>query len=386
MSCQTWCRVSYLTGLVAILLALGVQPAAAQCSVATNTGEHLYVSDPITGCRVFTLSGGLPTSKPRIRRGVTTHFLLVRHSAEGYKNFIQQSQGSISNQVSGLDANELPPIGWLSWDLTLAETATLGNMTLAFGPVGLFLDPWTMTVAVDRRGEITAVTQAPSPGAWFNDVNVTVTGRDIGNAAVEIAGHTVSAVNSGNTSLTFTAKATSTSAKTTVDMAIWDKANSKTLGIYPFPGRAFSGSLAYLTQSATGTCTSVPGLAAPMLQAPATGAVIGFASPTDPVRADVSFSWQKVPDPKQSYTLRLETFTATSTITGPTGGRDAGTVTLSPLGATEQTVLMPTSQASAPTVTTVKSLTRNRTYKWKVRGTNCGQSANWSTLGSFTVK
>ena len=218
-------------------------------------------------------------------------------------------------------------------------------------------------------------------------MNVTVTGRDIGNAAVEIAGHTVSAINSGNTSLTFTTKATSTSAKTSVDMAIWDKANSKTLGIYPFPGRAFSGSLAYLAQSGTATCISVPGLAAPILQAPATGAVIGgFASPTDPVLANVTFSWLKVPDPKQSYLFHLETFTATSTITGPTGGRDAGTVTLSPLGTTEQTVLMPTSQASAPSVTTVKSLTRNRTYKWKVRGTNCGQSANWTTLGSFTVK
>ena len=121
-----------------------------------------------------------------------------------------------------------------------------------------------MTVAVDRRGEITAVTQAPSPGTWFGDVNATVTGRDIGNAAVEIAGHTVSAIVSGNTTLTFTAKANSTSAaKTIVDMAIWDKANSKTLGIYPFPGRAFSGSLAYLAVTGTPPCTSVPGLAGP---------------------------------------------------------------------------------------------------------------------------
>ena len=101
----------------------------------------------------------------------------------------------------------------------------------------------------------------------------------------------------------------------------------------------------------------------------------------------MTFSWQKVPDPKQSYTLHLETFTATSTITGPTGGRDAVTVTLSPLGTTEQTVLMPSSQASAPNVTTVKSLVRNKTYKWKVRRhqLRC-RAANWSTLGSFTVK
>ena len=386
MSVQSWSRVSYLTGLVAILLASVVQPAAAQCSVATNTGENLYVSDPITGCRKFNLSSGIPTSTLRIRRGVTTKFLLVRHRVEGYKNFIQPSQGSISNQNSGFDADELPPIGWLSWDLALSETATLGNMRLEFGPAGLFLDYWTMTVAVDRRGEITSVQQSPSPGTWGQGVNVTVAGRDIGNAAVEIVGHTVSGINSGNTSLTFTTTATSSTAKTSVDMVIWDKANSKTLGIYPFPGRAFSGSLAYLAQSGTGTCISVPNLAAPTLQAPATGAVIGFSSPTEPVRADVSFSWQKVPDPKQSYLLHLETFTVTSSITGPTGGRDAGTVTLSPLGTTEQTVLMPSSQATASTVTTVKSLTRNRTYKWKVRGTNCGQSANWTTLGSFTVK
>ena len=55
------------------------------------------------GCRKFNLSGGIPTSKPRIRRGVTTRFLLVRHRADQYKSLIQPSQGTISNKNSGWD-------------------------------------------------------------------------------------------------------------------------------------------------------------------------------------------------------------------------------------------------------------------------------------------
>ncbi|HKP28902.1 MAG TPA: hypothetical protein VJU15_05850 [Gemmatimonadales bacterium] len=384
MSSQSVNRTSCILGATLLLLTVVSQPAVAQCSAANNSGENLYVSDPVLGCKRFPLSGGLPTTKPRIRRGVKTHFLLVRGFINSYKDDLRPSLGSVSNQVSGVAGDGIP---FLSWDLTLGESVTLGDMRIDAGPAGLYLDEITLRIAVDRRGEITAIQQTPVPGLWGSVVNVTVTGRDIGNATLEIASHTVSGITSGNTSLTFTTRASSTvAAQTSADMVIWDKANSKSLGYYRFPGKAYSGQLAYATMSATGSCTSVPNLGAPSLGAPTSGAVIGgFASATDPVNASVSLSWQKVAAPLQSYVLHLETFIAATTSTALTGGKTGTTTTLSPLSTTEQTVIMPTSQASLSNVTQPRSLTRHRTYKWKVRATNCGQSAAWSPLSTFTV-
>ena len=387
MSPQSSHRTSNILGATLLLLTVVSQPAAAQCSVASNTGENLYVTDPVLGCKKFPLSGGLLTAKPRIRRGVTTHFLLVRHYADQYKTWVQTNRGSMSNQTTGIDGDEFPPVGFIAWDLTLSETAQLGDMQFDFGPVGLLYEWFVLKIAVDRKGEITTIVQAPAPGLWGSNVNVTVTGRDIGNAAVEIAGHTVSEINSGNTSLTFTTRATSTTARTSADMVIWDQANSKTLGYYRLPGKAFSGQLSYAVMSGSGPCTSVPNLGAPSLGAPASGAVIGgFASPTSPVKADVTLSWQKVAAPLQSYLVHIETFVATNTLTSPIGVKQTSTVTLNPLGTTEQTVIMPTSQAQQGNVTVGKSLERHRTYKWKVRATNCEQSAAWSPLSTFTVQ
>jgi hypothetical protein len=42
--------------------------------------------------------------------------------------------------------------------------------------------------------------------------------------------------------------------------------------------------------------------------------------------------------------------------------------------------------STSPSATVTQQLTRNRTYKWRVRAVNCGQTAPWSGTGSFTVK
>src|SRR6185503_13956097 len=107
MSPQSSHRTSNILGAALLLLVVS-QPAAAQCSVASNTGENLYVTDPVLGCKKFPLSGGLLTAKPRNRRGVTTHFLLVRHYADQYKTWVQTNRGSMSNQTTGIDGDEFP--------------------------------------------------------------------------------------------------------------------------------------------------------------------------------------------------------------------------------------------------------------------------------------
>src|SRR5687767_15272527 len=71
--------------LAITVLALGAarSPVAAQCSVATNSGENVYVKDPIGGCQKIALSFGNPVSKPRVRRDMTTHVIVFRHFVDG---------------------------------------------------------------------------------------------------------------------------------------------------------------------------------------------------------------------------------------------------------------------------------------------------------------
>ena len=167
-------------------------------------------------------------------------------------------------------------------------------------------------------------------------------------------------------------------------MTVWDKANALNLANYLRVGQPVPGQVLYSTAAAAPTCTSVPSIAAPILSTPAGGAVMSFASPTDPLKATVSMSWPQSGDPQRKYILHVENSLISATTPTTTVTKSGGSVTLAPLGSTDETV-GPFS-ATTPAASVSRQLTRNRVYKWKVRAVNCGQSAPWSAVGTFTVK
>jgi hypothetical protein len=288
------------------------------------------------------------------------------------------TRGSISNERSGI----VNFIGYKEFDLTLPAGAALGDMTITIGTV--FTGDHSITLAVDRRGEITGFTQTPSPARWGDAIQVSFTGRDIGNASARVGDHTVSGLVSTSTSLQLTAKAAITTARTKADVTAWDQANDPSLGRYLRVGQPVPGQITYSTQTATAACTSVPGIGAPQLSQPATGAVMSFASATDPLKATVTFAWQQSGDPERKYILHVESALITTTSTTTTTTRTGSTTTLAPLTTSDVTV--GPFASTSPSATVTQQLTRNRTYKWRVRAVNCGQTAPWSGTGSFTVK
>lgn len=364
--------------LVVVFLILGANatPADAQCSVAGNSGENLYVRDAIAGCRSTPIVNGKPVAKLRIRRDITSHVLVFRHGMQS--GVPTATRGTISNESSGIANN----IGYKEFDLTLSAGAALGDMSISIKTV--FSGDFTSLLAVDRRGEITAFTQTPTIARWGDPVQMSFTGRDIGNASARVGDHTVSGLVSTSTSLQLTAKAAITTARTKADVTAWDKANDPSLGRYLRVGQPVPGQITYSTQTATAACTSVPGIGAPQLSQPATGAVMSFASATDPLKATVTFAWQQSGDPERKYILHVESALITTTSTTTTTTRTGSTTTLAPLTSTDETV-GPFSSTS-PGASVTRQLTRNRTYKWRVRAVNCGQTAPWSGTGSFTVK
>ena len=213
---------------------------------------------------------------------------------------------------------------------------------------------------------------------------MTLSGRDIGEASVQVRDHSVSSIVSTGTSLQFTTKATITTARTQADVVAWDKANDPSLGKYFRVRSLTAGEVTYSTAAATASCTSVPGIGAPILSLPASGAVMSFASATEPIKANVTMSWQQVGDPQQKYILHTENVLITTSTSTTTVSKTGGSVTLAPLGVTDETVGPFSTSSSAASVT--RQLTRNRIDKWKVRAVNCGQVAPWSAVGTFTVK
>ncbi len=361
--------------ITALVPGAGATPVSAQCSVAANSGENVYVKDPFAGCRRVAIVNGNPVSKPRIRRDATTHILVFRHFVDGAVPIA--TRGTITNERNGSSNG----IGFKEFDLTLGAGAALGDMTISLNSIP---NDFTLKLAVDRRGEITGVTQAPAPARWGEEVRMTLSGRDIGEASVQVRDHSVSSIVSTGTSLQFTTKATITTARTQADVVAWDKANDPSLGKYFMVGSLTAGEVTYSTAAATASCTSVPGIGAPILSLPASGAVMSFASATEPIKANVTMSWQQVGDPQQKYILHTENVLITTSTSTTTVSKTGGSVTLAPLGVTDETVGPFSTSSSAASVT--RQLTRNRIYKWKVRAVNCGQAAPWSAVGTFTVK
>ena len=366
--------------LAITVLALGAarSPVAAQCSVATNSGENVYVKDPIGGCQKIALSFGNPVSKPRVRRDMTTHVIVFRHFVDGAVPIT--TNGTISGERNGTAGG----IGFKEFDLTLNANAPLGDMIITLNSIP---NDFTLRLAVDRRGEVTGMSQTPNPARWGDSVQVTMTGRDIGNASLRVRDHTISGVSSTTTTLAYTAKASiTTTTRTSAEVTVWDKANALGLANYLRVGQPVPGQVLYSTAAAAPTCTSVPSLSAPLLTSPAGGAVMSFASPTEPLKATVSMSWPQSGDPQRKYILHLENtmISATTPTTTTTVSKSGGSVTLAPLGSTDETV-GPFS-ATTPAASVTRQLTRNRIYKWKVRAVNCGQAAPWSAVGTFTIK
>jgi hypothetical protein len=367
--------------LVSALLSPVPVVLSAQCSVAANTGENFYVKDSLGGCRSTPVAAGKPVSMLTLRRGTKSHIIMVRHFIDQYKQFGPEvSAGTVTNTQFGRANN----IGFVEFDLNVPPGANLGDLTVSFGPVGLFWDPIHFKFKVIRRGEITTYTQSPSPARWGDDVGVAFTGNDIENADIAMASHSiVSGSRTGNaTALAFKAKANTGSVpKTNVEIVVWDASSTRLLRPFIRRGHPTPGSLTYSANSGGPACISVPGIAAPALTAPATGAVMTFASATEPLRANVTFSWTQTGDPQRSYILHIEksplatTTARTSTFTPSTTGSIPAT--------TQQTVTGPTSGAN---VSATVSLERNKPYAWKVRPVNCNQGSTFSTVSSFTVK
>ena len=111
---------------------------------------------------------------------------------------------------------------------------------------------------------------------------------------------------------------------------------------------------------------------------------MSFASSTEPLKATVGIAWLLSGDPQRKYILHMENALITQTTATTTVTRSGSTPTIAPLASTDETV-GPFSGTS-PTASVTRQLTRNRAYKWKVRAVNCGQSAPWSAVGTFTVK
>ena len=366
-------RVSLAIGMLAI--GAVSTPVSAQCSVAANSGENVYVKDPIGGCRGIAMSGGTLVSKPRVRRDMTTHVIVFRHFVDGAVPIT--TNGTISNERNGTAGG----IGYKEFDLTLSANAPLGDMIITLNSI---VNDYTLRLAVDRRGEVTGVSQTPNPARWGDPVQVTMTGRDIGNASLQVRDHTVSGVTGTTTTLAYTAKASITTARTSADVTVWDKANAVNLANYVRVGQPVPGQVLYSTAAAAPTCTSMPSIAAPLLTSPAGGAVMSFASPTDPLKATVSMSWPQSGDPQRKYILHVENSMISATTPTTTVTKSGSTATVAPLGSTDETVGPFSASSAAASVT--RQLTRNRVYKWKVRAVNCGQSAPWSAVGTFTVK
>jgi hypothetical protein len=345
---------------------------AQECPIAGSEGFHW--KDPITGtCSAIGLS-----SKAQLRRKDTVRFTVVRSGIDSTDRTLLVNQNTgVTYNASG----RIGGIGYITVDIDLGA-APLGDKHIRFPHtrVGGFL----AIVQVVRKGEITGITQSPRLALCCLPVQVVVSGDDIGNASVELAGHSATITSNSDTQLQFTAKATTPTSATSVELKAWDRTLGRLVLRYVDPG--VTTALTYGGQSAAAPCVSVPGIGAPQLSAPASGSVKVFPSGTDALKASVNFSWVQIGDPERKYLLHLEPSLASATTSGTMGtvGRTAGSTTSNPLGTTEVTVGPFSSSAVFASI--ARDLGRNLMYRWKVRAVNCGQPAPWSGVNTLTLR
>jgi len=362
-------------GLVLTALVIGgsVTPSSAQ-ECPDSTGEGFRWKDPISqACHKVPLN-----TKPKIRRGGTARLTVVRNLID-FTDRTALAQQNIG--VTFVAAGNTKGIGFITIDLALAN-AGLEDRIIRFPHL---TGGFNATVAIVRRGEVTGVSQVPSQPRWGTDVAVTIKGRDIGNAGLEVARHTLRVITNTESEIKFTARSDGAGEGYTKNVIVaWDKGFTKgavRYGRLTPPGTS-SFQLLFYYSSADPPCVTVPNIAGPTLTGPANGSIAtGFASATDPITSKANLTWRQN-DPQRKYILHIETYpviTQSTTIT-----TRSGSTTLAPMNTVEKAV-GPFWSDSLEAVS-VEWLPRNRTYKWKVRAVNCGLSTPWSGVFTHTVK
>jgi len=362
-------------GLVLTALVIGgsVTPSSAQ-ECPDSTGEGFRWKDPISqACHKVPLN-----TKPKIRRGGTARLTVVRNLID-FTDRTALAQQNIG--VTFVAAGNTKGIGFITIDLALAN-AGLEDRIIRFPHL---TGGFNATVAIVRRGEVTGVSQVPSQPRWGTDVAVTIKGRDIGNAGLEVARHTLRGITNTESEIKFTARSDGAGEGYTKNVIVaWDKGFTKgavRYGRLTPPGTS-SFQLLFYYSSADPPCVTVPNIAGPTLTGPANGSIAtGFASATDPITSKANLTWRQN-DPQRKYILHIETYpviTQSTTIT-----TRSGSTTLAPMNTVEKAV-GPFWSDSLEAVS-VEWLPRNRTYKWKVRAVNCGLSTPWSGVFTHTVK
>src|SRR5215204_1340340 len=364
-------RARFLPALALLALALPAERAAAQLSVT----EVCVSSLPCVT---------LPNI-PMLRRGVANYVkfkgTLLDLVPPG--NLVV-NRSNVS--VSFVKAYSCDGVGCVDARVTVSpDFALTDRVTVEFlGGIALAFSTGRATMSVIRGGEITGISQLPAAGNWGEPVNVTLTGRDIGNAKVTPASGTISSLVSTSDRITFTHRASGTAA-TSVSYRVKDAGLALTEWMFDYRATgdaAIHGlKIDYRPASATTACIASTSPTVPQPQSPPAGSSLAFSN--DPVKASVSLTWSaaltsagasaQTPDTKYDYEV----------------SPDYPSITLS--GATRTTSTLSSSVGTtlgASGATTSKSATvtlaRNQDYKWRVRATQCASTSS-PTTGSFSA-
>jgi hypothetical protein len=327
------------------------------CSVAAVIPHTMQAQLAVTEvCTVVSAACVAPGSKPAMRRGITETIKVkgpfVEHTA-----LSGASTGASTVHVTGVSS-----CGSACLNMTVKVDAS-HNIGMRLVPIFLknIFGATAFNAFIVRKGEITAMAQAPDPGTWGEPVAITITGNDIGDtrAAVsqsDVTNH-VEAPGSGTGTTTFTVRATGAQTTTATGITLGDDAVTGITGNYRFaiPRRTVN----YRPLTAT-ACVSTQGITAPSLTSPANGQVFTFT--TNPVQASITLRWassfQGAFKPSEQFIVEI----------GPVGGNLTST-TLGQ-GVMSRNVL----------------LNRNTTFQWRVRAFNCGLGAPFSPFSQFTVR
>jgi hypothetical protein len=329
---------------------------------------------------------------PMLRRSVTNYVKfrgnLIDLVPPG--NLISRSSGVT---VSWVKAYHCDGLGCVEARVTVSPDVPLTNrVTIEFmGGIETAFSSGKASMSVIRGGEVTGIAQSPALGDWGQPVTVTLTGRDLGNAAVTPASGSISNLTSSFDRITFTHRASGTAAT-----SVTYKAKDAGLAItnWMFDYRATGNAaihglrIDYRAASASASCIASTNPTVPQPTSPPAGSTLAFSS--DPVKASVTVVWSgaltgagstaSTPDTKYEYEVTP----------------DYPAITLSGVSRTTSTTVSPTTATlSAAGATTAKSatvtLSRNQDYKGRVRATQCASTSApttgaYSAYSKFTVK
>ena len=307
-------------------------------------------------CTVATTACVAPGNKPAVRRGVTETIKIKGP-------FVDHTQLSgVTTGSSSVTVSRAQSCGSACLEVTVAVKS---DHNLGMRLVPIFVKNVFGTTAFNafivRRGEITAMTQAPEdPATWGDTVRITITGNDIGDTRVSVPQSTITnhveAPGSGVGTTSFTVRATGAQTSTSSGITVGDDAVAGISGNYRFTSARRTVNYRPVTAPA---CASTPGITAPSPNSPANGQVFNFT--TNPVQAAITLVWGAV----QGQFKAGEQFIVEI---GPVNGALASSTM--PPGVMQKNVL----------------LARNTTFRWRVRALNCGLAAPFSPFSQFTIQ